>query len=107
MSPASPPPYQSLNRLGLRVVVDVVYNHVHGSGPHDPHSVLDKTVPAYYLRRNLEGAVENSTCMNNTACEHYMMDRLVVDDLLHWATNYKVTLTPPPDLRICGPEPSA
>lgn len=28
--------------------------------------------------------------MNNTACEHYMVDRLIVDDLRHWAVNYKV-----------------
>jgi len=34
--------------------------------------------------------MENSTCCNNTASEHYMMGRLIVDDLLHWATTYKV-----------------
>eukprot|EP00850_Spirogloea_muscicola_P008399 SM000044S16046 [mRNA] locus=s44:698015:706548:+ [translate_table: standard] len=81
---------QSLNRLHLRVVLDVVYNHIHGSGPSDPYSNLDKMVPGYYLRRNLEGYVEASTCMNNTACEHYMMERLVIDDLKMWATQYKV-----------------
>ncbi|CAM6125988.1 unnamed protein product [Calypogeia fissa] len=81
---------QSLNHLGLRVVLDVVYNHLHGSGPTGVHSVLDKVVPGYYLRCNKDGVVENSTCMNNTASEHYMVDRLIVDDLLHWATAYKV-----------------
>lgn len=47
-------------------------------------------MPGYYLRLNKDGAIENSTCMNNTASEHYMMDRLIVDDLKHWAVNYKV-----------------
>lgn len=81
---------QALNRSGLRVILDVVYNHLHGSGPSGHHSCLDKVVPHYYLRLNKDGYVENSTCMNNTACEHYMVDRLIVDDLKHWAVNYKV-----------------
>ncbi|KAL5994639.1 Pullulanase 1, chloroplastic [Asimina triloba] len=63
---------QALNRIGLRVVLDVVYNHVHGSGPLDYNSVLDKVVPGYYLRRNTDGFIENSTCINNTASEHFM-----------------------------------
>lgn len=81
---------QALNHLGLRVVLDVVYNHLHGNGPHDRYSVLDKVVPGYYLRRNTNGEIENSTCVNNTASEHYMVDRLIVDDLRHWAVDYKV-----------------
>mmetsp|Transcript_9644 Transcript_9644/g.35336 ORF Transcript_9644/g.35336 Transcript_9644/m.35336 type:complete len:1115 (+) Transcript_9644:143-3487(+) len=81
----------SINRtLGLNVVMDVVYNHNLGSGPHGPHSVLDKIVPGYYLRRDLSGNVEASTCMNNTACEHAMMSRLIVDDLVHWVRDYKI-----------------
>ncbi|XP_050385000.1 pullulanase 1, chloroplastic isoform X1 [Argentina anserina] len=81
---------QALNRMGLRVVLDVVYNHLHGSGPFDANSVLDKIVPGYYLRRNNDGFIENSTCVNNTASEHFMVERLILDDLLHWAINYKV-----------------
>ncbi|KAL6123943.1 hypothetical protein ACLB2K_076459 [Fragaria x ananassa] len=83
---------QALNRLGLRVVLDVVYNHLHGSGPFDANSVLDKVmiVPGYYLRRNTDGFIENSTCVNNTASEHFMVERLILDDLLHWAVDYKV-----------------
>ncbi|XP_004307333.1 PREDICTED: pullulanase 1, chloroplastic-like [Fragaria vesca subsp. vesca] len=81
---------QALNRLGLRVVLDVVYNHLHGSGPFDANSVLDKIVPGYYLRRNTDGFIENSTCVNNTASEHFMVERLILDDLLHWAVDYKV-----------------
>ncbi|KAF5729467.1 hypothetical protein HS088_TW21G01633 [Tripterygium wilfordii] len=81
---------QALNRLGLRVVLDVVYNHLHGSGPFDENSVLDKIVPGYYLRRNSDGFIEHSTCINNTASEHYMVEHLILDDLLSWAVNYKV-----------------
>ena len=40
-----------LNRAGLRVVMDVVYNHTTASGQ-DPKSVLDRIVPGYYHRLN-------------------------------------------------------
>nr|XP_043631778.1 pullulanase 1, chloroplastic [Erigeron canadensis] len=81
---------QALNRIGLRVVLDVVYNHLHGSGPVGDYSVVDKIVPGYYLRRNADGFIENSTCVNNTASEHFMVDRLIIDDLLNWVVNYKI-----------------
>ena len=79
-----------LHRKGLRVVADVVFNHVFGSGPVGPHSVLDKCVPGYYLRRSEDGHVENSTCMNNTATERYMMERHVVDMVRFWAIQHRV-----------------
>ncbi|XP_010918919.1 pullulanase 1, chloroplastic isoform X1 [Elaeis guineensis] len=81
---------QAVNRIGLRVVLDVVYNHLASSGPLNENSVLDKVVPGYYLRRNTDGAIENSACMNNTASEHFMVERLILDDLLNWAVVYKV-----------------
>ena len=81
---------QALASNGLRVICDVVYNHTLSSGPSDVNSVLDKIVPGYYHRRNFDGFIEASTCCNNTASEHYMMDRLIVDDLVHWAKDYKV-----------------
>ncbi|XP_010658333.1 pullulanase 1, chloroplastic isoform X2 [Vitis vinifera] len=81
---------QALNRIGFRVVLDVVYNHLHGSGPFDENSVLDKIVPGYYLRRNSDGCIEHSACVNNTASEHFMVERLILDDLLCWAVDYKV-----------------
>jgi pullulanase-type alpha-1,6-glucosidase len=79
----------ALNAAGLRVVMDVVYNHTTASGQADK-SVLDKIVPGYYYRLNLEGAVENSTCCANTATEHRMMEKLMIDSLRTWATAYKV-----------------
>ena len=80
---------KALSDMGLRVVMDVVYNHTNASGVAEK-SVLDKVVPGYYHRLNADGFVETSTCCQNTATEHYMMGRLMVDDLLHWARDYKI-----------------
>ncbi|MBL8132129.1 MAG: pullulanase-type alpha-1,6-glucosidase, partial [Anaerolineae bacterium] len=80
---------QALNAAGLRVVMDVVYNHTNASGQSD-YSVLDQIVPGYYHRLNAQGRVETSTCCANTATEHRMMERLMVDSVRVWATAYKV-----------------
>ncbi len=80
---------QSLNQSGLRVVMDVVYNHTHASGQ-NRLSVFDRIVPGYYHRLDDKGNVETSTCCQNTASEHYMFDRFVGDDLIHWARNFKI-----------------
>jgi len=80
---------QALAGMDLRVVMDVVYNHTHASGP-EPRAVLDRIVPGYYHRLSDSGQVETSTCCQNTATEHTMMRRLMVDDLVHWARDYKV-----------------
>jgi pullulanase-type alpha-1,6-glucosidase len=69
--------------------MEVVYNHVNDSGL-GRFSVLDRIVPGYYLRLNADGAVENSTCCANTASEHHMMEKLIADDMVHWARDYKV-----------------
>lgn len=60
------------------------------TGPSSIHSVLDKVVPGYYHRRTESGEICNSTCCNNTATEHAMCERLVIDDIVHWAKQYKV-----------------
>ena len=79
----------ALNQAGLRVVMDVVYNHTTASGQ-DPKSVLDRVVPGYYHRLSATGAVETSTCCANTASEHLMMEKLMVDSVVTWARDYKV-----------------
>ncbi len=79
----------ALNRLGLRVVMDVVYNHTSGSGQGEK-SVLDRIVPDYYHRLNSSGGIETSSCCANTASEHNMMEKLMLDSLRTWATAYKV-----------------
>ncbi|WFE47437.1 pullulanase-type alpha-1,6-glucosidase [Verrucosispora sp. WMMD1129] len=78
-----------VNDAGLRVVMDVVYNHTSAAGT-DPKSVLDQIVPGYYHRLLDDGTVATSTCCANTAPEHAMMGKLVVDSLVTWAKAYKV-----------------
>ena len=78
-----------LNRIGLRTVMDVVYNHTSGSQGGEK-SVLDKVVPGYYHRLNDAGYIETSSCCANTATEHNMMEKLMLDSLKTWATAYKV-----------------
>jgi pullulanase-type alpha-1,6-glucosidase len=80
---------QGLNDTGLRVVMDVVYNHTSASGQ-AATSVLDKIVPGYYQRLLPDGSVANSTCCANTAPENAMMGKLVVDSIVTWAKEYKV-----------------
>lgn len=79
----------ALNQTGLRLVMDVVYNHTHASGQSEK-SVLDRVVPGYYHRLDANGKVASSTCCHNTASEHAMMEKLMVDSLLTWARAYKV-----------------
>jgi pullulanase-type alpha-1,6-glucosidase len=79
----------SLNADGLRVVMDVVYNHTAASGQAKT-SVLDRIVPGYYQRLMADGSVATSTCCANTAPENAMMGKLVVDSIVTWAKEYKV-----------------
>lgn len=80
---------QALNRVGLRVGMDVVYNHTNSSGQ-DARSVLDRIVPGYYHRLDAEGKVTRSTCCENTATEHRMMAKLMIDSVVLWATQYRI-----------------
>ena len=80
---------QGLHSAGMQVVMDVVYNHTAASGQ-DAKSVLDRVVPGYYHRLDAKGAVETSTCCSNTATEHRMMEKLMIDSVLTWARDYKV-----------------
>jgi len=80
---------QSLNDIGLRVVMDVVYNHTFANGLYT-QAVLDKVVPGYYHRYNKDGYQENSSCCPDTATEFTMMEKLMVDTILRWAKAYKV-----------------
>ncbi|MBT8039183.1 MAG: pullulanase-type alpha-1,6-glucosidase [Xanthomonadales bacterium] len=79
----------ALNARGLRVVMDVVYNHTPASGQ-AVTSVLDRIVPDYYQRLDAQGRVETSTCCANTASENAMMEKLMLDSLLTWARHYRI-----------------
>ncbi len=81
---------KTLHNLGLRVVMDVVYNHTHASGLRK-QSVLDKLVPNYYHRLHpMTGQIEQSTCCDNTATERVMMGKLMTDSLLVWTRAYAI-----------------
>jgi pullulanase-type alpha-1,6-glucosidase len=80
---------QSLHNAGLRVGMDVVFNHTFRSGQ-DEKSVLDRIVPGYYHRLDANGAIEHSTCCDNTATENLMMGKLMIDSVALWATQYKI-----------------
>ncbi len=77
----------ALHRAGLRVGMDVVYNHTAAAGQ-QAQSVLDRIVPMYYHRLDRLGRVERSTCCDNTATEHRMMGRLLIDSVVLWAQAY-------------------
>ena len=79
----------SLNRDGLRVVLDVVYNHTADAGQFGVND-LDRIVPGYYHRLDANGVVSTSTCCPDTASEHLMMGKLLIDSVLTWAEQYKV-----------------
>jgi len=76
--------------IGMNVVVDVVYNHTNASGLNDK-SVLDKVVPLYYQRLTPDtGAVETTTCCDNTAPENAMFAKLIDDSVQTWVKAYKI-----------------
>ncbi len=79
----------SLHKLGLRVGMDVVYNHTYRAGQHE-RAVLDRIVPGYYHRLDASGKIAQSTCCDNTATENAMMGKLMIDSVVLWATQYKI-----------------
>jgi pullulanase len=79
----------TLHAMGLRVGMDVVYNHTSSAGQAS-NSVLDRIVPGYYQRLNSKGEIETSTCCSNTATEHRMMARLMRDSVITWAKDYGI-----------------
>ncbi|MDX1678650.1 alpha-1,6-glucosidase domain-containing protein, partial [Arsukibacterium sp.] len=79
---------KALNDIGLRVALDVVYNHTSSSGLFD-NSVFDKLVPGYYHRYDaVTGNIERSTCCENTATEHKMFDKFIKDSLVILARDF-------------------
>ncbi len=80
---------QALHAAGLRVGMDVVYNHTTTSGQASS-SVLDRIVPGYYQRLDANGKVERSTCCDNTATEHRMMAKLMIESAALWAQHYRI-----------------
>jgi pullulanase len=78
-----------LHKAGLRVVQDVVFNHTNASGE-GPNSNLDEVVPNYYHRLDVNGNLEEASCCPDTASEHKMMEKLIIDTLVLNAKKYKI-----------------
>ena len=77
---------QALHQNGLRVVMDVVYNHTYSAD-----SWLGRTVPGYYYRRNEDGALsDGSACGNDIAAGRAMVDNYIVNSVLYWAREYHI-----------------
>ena len=81
---------KSLSDAGLRVGMDVVYNHTSASGL-SAAAVLDRVVPGYYHRLNDNGAIFKDTCCEDTATENMMMGKLMIDSAIIWARDYKIS----------------
>jgi len=80
----------ALHAVGLQVVLDVVYNHTAASGQNEA-AMWDRIVPGYYHRLCPQtGEVEDSTCCHNTATEHAMAGKAMIDSLVLWAKHYRV-----------------
>ena len=72
---------------GINVIMDVVYNHVNSVDGLQ----FDVLVPGYYFRYNSMGGLSNgSGCGNETASDHYMFHKYMVDSTLFWAKEYKL-----------------
>lgn len=77
---------QSLHKHGIRVVMDVVYNHTYQAD-----SWLERMAPGYYSRRNEDGLFTNgSGCGNDIAAGRAMVDNYIVDSVLYWAKEYHI-----------------
>ncbi len=79
----------ALHGMGLRVVLDQVFNHTSATGQTNK-ALLDRIVPGYYHRRDPLGTVYTSTCCPNVASEHVMAQKLMIDSCVLWARHYKV-----------------
>ena len=80
---------EGLHAAGLRVIQDVVFNHTSASGE-GPNSNLDEVVPGYYHRLDANGRLETGSCCADTASEHRMMEKLMIDTLVLNAREYKI-----------------
>ena len=77
---------QALHRAGIRVIMDVVYNHMY-----EKDSWFERIVPGYYCRRWESGKLsDGSACGNDVAAGRAMVDNYIVDSVLYWAGEYHI-----------------
>lgn len=76
----------ALHNAGIRVVMDVVYNHTYNADSNFAALGLD-----YYYRTNTDGSLSNgSGCGNETASERAMFRKFMVDSVAYWQREYKI-----------------
>ena len=77
----------ALHKQGLRVVMDVVYNHVYGLDK----QAFDKVVPGYYFKYDDNGnMVDDIKLGNAVASQRRMVRKYIVDSVKYWAKNYHI-----------------
>jgi pullulanase len=78
---------QALHKAGIRVVLDVVYNHTFNTA----ESNFERTVPGYFYRQTPDGGfADASACGNETASNRAMMRKYMVESVLHWINEYHI-----------------
>ncbi|MBQ7209862.1 MAG: type I pullulanase [Paludibacteraceae bacterium] len=78
---------QALHKAGIRVIMDVVYNHTYNVAG----CALGRVVPQYFYRLNADGTYANgSGCGNETASDKQMMRQFMVESVCYWAREYHV-----------------
>ena len=78
---------QALHKAGIRVILDVVYNHTFDI----QHSNFQLTYPDYYYRKNADGTFSNgSGCGNETASEKPLMRKFMLESVKYWINEYHI-----------------
>ena len=78
---------QALHKAGIRVILDVVYNHTYDIA----HSNFQRTYPDYFYRKTAEGQYSNgSGCGNETASEKPMMRKFMIESVKYWINEYHI-----------------
>ena len=78
---------QSMHSVGLRVNMDVVYNHVYNASTFSQNLIT----PGYFFRTDDSGALTNgSGCGNDVATERPMVRKFIVDSVKYWASEYNL-----------------
>ena len=78
---------QALHRAGIRVILDVVYNHTADI----EHSNFQRTYPDYYYRKRADGGYsDGSGCGNETASEKPLMRVFIIESIVYWAQEYHI-----------------
>jgi pullulanase len=80
---------EGLHIAGLRIIQDVVFNHTYTSGENSTAN-FDELVPNYYHRLDANGVLETGSCCADTASEHQMMEKLMIDTVVLNAKQYKI-----------------